>query len=875
MVPDQQAREARHMHEQAAKDELNMLSNVGPDKVLRGRSIAGDSSRDGGKIGKLNIMALNESKGLNRSSLLEAPVPHFIRCSVDDNSGEPHEIHDIASIRASHSQHQVAKSSQLDDGDHDPTHSQATNNLIEPVSKASSTSTDHPEIPSKRALPASDDGTLPFEIKKISLTTEQLTAEQPTLFPNLLRSLPTPSYPIEHPTQLSTLQTGKITYTGAANPNNPSIKSNEFAPSKNNALAQTGNHQPAPKAEKLIHNSKAYKPSTIESDATEDEEMKSTASLKVDGDDDSDTILQDEEEVHATSNTAPIVAQGSSTNIPITRDTSFSTRPSRKAARKASAIMAAARKKNKKKKGKAGGGGNGDPNAAPPFVASGAPPPPPPPPPRRSAGRGGPPSGGHNVTWGFTTGPNGPWIEPPVINDPIFARPSEKKGLKKETQEAIKQLERTASGYDPHSPGRVAKQERMYKLRLLANTGQWATSNVRGATDWEEVQKQRMGVAVREAMRKQEEEDEAEEMERMREEMAKHRTDKNEKKKKDNGEGSSKSAAGQVMQTKRSGGGEGSATTMGGSDGDDDAATLIGEQSHDDDDDDDRSVHDAGIPRSFNEDFAQRIAALRQPQSANNRAQVSTHSAYNGNRAPGYTHPYSSDKAVPYPFPFHKHVQSGNASKHGGPSRQNAPGAPTAPFRALPTPPASFLQQNYAPAPTYASSPAALREIASSMTDEMNDIASRDNANNRTTGDGGPVRMHDFQYDNLVNSGQIGGAADTREVRPAPGPFVFQGAGASEATMPSQRQESDDHNARMTDLMERHLGLQLESPPPAGEAFPALTGEWPQFPAGLMGHSGPSEGSRGYEGAGARQGSGPFGEGSSGSGQHQSSSRPE
>lgn len=771
----------------------------------------------------------------------------------------------------------IPKWKQLDNGDHNPTHLQTTNNFVEPVPTAI-TNTDQLHIPSKRGLPVSDDGSLPFEIKKISLTAEQFTAEQPTLFPNLLRSVPTPSDPIEHPTKLPTLQTGKITYTGAANSSDPSNNSNELTPSNTNTLARIGNAQSAAEAEHLMHNSKAYKLSTVESHGTEDEEMKSTASLRLDGDDDSDTILQEEEEVHATSSTAPIVAQGSSTNIPISRDTSFSTRPSRKAARKASAVMAAARKKNKKK-GKGGGGGGGGAGGSgptpPPFVASGAPPPPPPPPPRRSTGRGGPPSGGHNVTWGFTTGSNGPWIEPPVVNDPIFARPSEKKGLKKETQEAIKQLEYTASGYDPHSPGRVAKQERMYQLRLLGNTGQWATSNVRGATDWEEIQKQRMGVAVREAMRIQEEEDEAEEMERMRMEMAKHRADK----KKDNGEGSSKSAPGQVMKAKRGGGGEGSATMMGGSDDDDDdddTATLVGRQSGDDDDD--RSVHDASletIPRSFNEDFAQRLAATRQPQSTNNRGPVNTRPDGNGNRAFGYNYPYSSDKSRRYPFPFHGHFQQDNVSGHAGPTPQN--NAPTAPFQALPTPPASFLQQNYAPAPTYASSSAALREVASNMRDEMDDIASRDATNDRTTGDGGPVLMHDFEYDNLRSSGQIGGAADTREASLAPGPFVFRGAGVGGATS-SQRQEEDNYNARMTDLMERHLGLQLETPPPAGEAFPALTGEWPRYPADLVGEttrSSEEDSRRGYGGAGARRGFGPYGEGSSGAGQHQSSSRPE
>lgn len=802
---------------------------------------------------------------MSRRAPVKAPRLKFqLPSSSVAQSGEPHEVQDIAFNRASHSARKIAKSKEIDDGDHDPTHLQTTNNFAEPVSKAS-TNTDHLHIPSKRGLPVSDDGTLPFEIKKISLIAEQFTAEQPTLFPNLLRSVPQPSFPINHPTKLPTLQTGNITKPGAAKTSDPSINSNEFAPFKIDTLARTGNDQPA------ANNKKAYKSPTTESDATEDEEMKSTASLKLDGDDDSDTILQ-EEEVHATSSTAPIVAQGSSANIPISRDTSFSTRPSRKAARKASAIMAAARKKIKKK-GKGGGGGNGGPGPTPPFIASGAPPPPPPPPPRRSGGRGGPPSGGHNVTWGFTTGPNGPWIEPPVVNDPMFARPSEKKGLKKETQDAIKQLEYTASGHDPHSPGRIAKQERMYQLRLLSNTGQWATSNVRGAMDWEEHQKQRMGVAVREAMRIQEEEDEAEEMQRMREEMAKHRADK--KKKKDNGEGSSKSAAGgQVMKTKSGDGGEGSATTMGGSDDDgDNAATLVGEQP--DADDDDRSVHDADIPRSFNEDFAQRLAVQRQAQGTNNRAPVSNpRPADNGDRASEYTYSYSSDKSRRYPNPFHGHFHSDNASEYYSPGRQTAP---TAPFQALPTPPASFLQDNYTHPPTYASSPAAVREGASQMMNDMDAIASRDATNNRTTGDGGPVRMHDFQYDNLRGSGQIGGAADTREARPAPGPFVFRGGnGNGEASIPSQNQ-GDDHNARMTDLMERHLGLQLESPPPAGEAFPALTGDWPQYPAGLMSETPrPSEeGSRGYGGAGARRGLGPFGEGSSGSGQHQSSSRPE
>lgn len=79
MVPGQHAREARHTHEQAANDELNVLSSVGPDKKLLDRSVAENSSRDGEKTGEWKMVP-NESKNFSQSSMLESsmlevPVP--------------------------------------------------------------------------------------------------------------------------------------------------------------------------------------------------------------------------------------------------------------------------------------------------------------------------------------------------------------------------------------------------------------------------------------------------------------------------------------------------------------------------------------------------------------------------------------------------------------------------------------------------------------------------------------------------------------------------------------------------------------------------------------------------------------------------------
>lgn len=748
---------------------------------------------------------------------------------------------------------------------------QTTDNLIEAVPKPD-TSPDRLHIPSKRELSTSDDGTLfsPFDIKKISLADERFTAEQPTLFPNLLRSVPPSSFPTQRPTQLPTLQTDQNTSTGATDFSYPSRKSNKFSYSSAEVIACTGNFPLPPE---VIHftqkNTATSNPPTVTSDGNEDEDMNSTTSLtpRVDGEDASNAKLQ-EEEVQATSSTAP-TAQGSSTRqMPLPRDTSFSTRPSRKAARNAAAVMAATRKKAKRGRGKGGGDGGGAGGSAPPPPPTGSAPPPPPPPARRSRGGGGngPPSGGHNVTWGFTTGPGGPWIEPPVVKDNMFARPSEKKGLRKETKEAIKQSEWAEPNYDPHSPSKVRKQETMYNIRLLANSShQWPTSNVRGAVDWEEVQKRRMGVAVREAMRQQEEEDEAEEMEKLRKMRLKQKADK----KRDNGEGSSQSAAaGQLMNTNRDGDGAGSFTTMAGSDADyvdeeksgdddDDAATLVGQQS--DDDDGDHAVHRASletIPRSFNDDFAQRLAALRKTQRTNRRVPSSTRptAADDDGGASGYIDPYASDQSRRYRSDRQEQLNLNQAYEQDEPSLSRS---------------------------NNASSPAALRKVASEMINDMYNIASRDdNTTTRTTGDGGPARMHDFEYNNLVASGQIGGAADTREARPAPGPFVFRGSGSSN----NSNDAVNNHNARITDLMDRHLDLQLESPPPPGEPFPALTGEWPQFPAGLMGQTtGLSDNSRVYGGGGgtggaggaARRGFGRFGGGSSGSGQQRPSRRPE
>lgn len=136
-----------------------------------------------------------------------------------------------------------------------------------------------------------------------------------------------------------------------------------------------------------------------------------------------------------------------------------------------------------------------------------------PPPPPRSCRK----LPGHNKTWGFTAGPGSPWIEPPIVNDLMFTRPSLYETFMKDVKDAITQLLEGDTDHNPHVPTVIQKQADMYALRVKSAMRQWPISDVRGAVRCEDVQKMRLGVANRAEMRQAKAGESEEDLEEQRE----------------------------------------------------------------------------------------------------------------------------------------------------------------------------------------------------------------------------------------------------------------------------------------------------------------------------------------------------------------------
>lgn len=769
-------------------------------------------------------------------------------------------------------------------------------------------------------------------------------SERPNKLLILFPAVPPPPFPSEQPTQLPAYRFAEIlTFTGHYSPRASSSKPSDGALAETECLAQTLTTRAA-QAFHRMRKLRAADPLAIDLRRSErrariEPEFRGLEDTRVeslrdgpvwfDGADDSDGSLKGDEH-ESMRESVPVPAEwpkgplslrsiprtnvtrapaaSKPAQIPAARDISFSTRPSRAAARAASAAISVSQYRGR------GRGRSGTTASMPSLTGSPPPPPlPPPPPPSRPSGR----SSGHNKTWGFTTGPGGPWIEPPVIDDHMFDRLSLRKNLNKDVKEAIAQLGLNDPVHDPHAFSVIQKQERMYTMRVQSTTGQWPTSNVRGAVDWEEVQKMRLGVAVGAALRQAEEEE-------REERLTEQRKADMEGKKSDKGERSSK-PKNQVTKAERASDGKGFDTAQANSglkekDGNDEDATIVDKISQTDDDDA-GSLHDGhldAIPRSFNDGSTLRGTAVRKTKLASPRILKALPA--DGTNRPSYAHVEIPQERRPS-FAKTKEAAADVDQAHDDPRRHpNIPLSFNEDFAlrraaerearserilrdiedvqarvaestlALASHEARFRQlymsrsfhEDFRPfgseaqfsasaTTTIHASPSLaapfprpectqalpdafprLHEIAGHLMDDMDSIASSDPC--RAAGDGSPVRTHDFEYRNLVASGQIGGAAETRAPRPARGPHV----GNDEATQSQER-----YNTRLMDLMERRLGLQLERPPPAGEAFPAMTGLWPQLPAALMDDVDPFQGFRAQRGAGDF---GPFSEGPSGSG---------
>lgn len=839
-ISAQHAREARYAKAKETEDKMKKLQSVGREAELEAYLADQGRFHKRESADKTMNKFLKDSNSVNRSPQAGTAVPQYVRRPMTRNPATQRGVRRRANEFAQEAQHVEVESKHSECDSATKQLHATTPDVDQPTSN---NSTDHTHNSAVRGdFPKLELSSIDADVPPSPLNDDKLPAsplytilERPANPHTLFASVPLPFSSIEHPTQLPALRPNEIpAFTGRSTSSTPSDEPRRWTAFEDDGLTESQKIRRA-KAMLVMRNLKAGDSLSSnvrrsarvqhESGRLQEKQVK-PAQVGFDGTDDSDSLFEQNEPETASSpapaaagtrstrssalrsaSNASVVsalAVPSSENESIARDTSFSTRPSRVAARNASAAISASRPNRGRGKGKG--------RARPRVTASAPPPPPPPPPPPRSPGH----ASGHNKTWGFTTGPDGPWIEPPVINDPMFTRPSQRRNLKKDVKEAIAQLEKEDPKYDPHAPNMVRKQEDMYGMRVWGATGQWPTSNLRGAVDWEENQKRRMGVAVRAAMKEAEEEERAEREEEERKAKMKETAGKE----RGNGEGSSRSD-GQAMDSDSDSDEDESATARSDCDTDyaeaksdnDEDATVVGEQSQSDDDDDAASLPSAHlntIPLSLNKGFTRRIAAERKTRLVSRRTsntvpksdamkQPQASVASSNDVTPNADQDEDdNDRQLDGVLSYHEGFFLRRAAMWDAHRRRMVRHLDNEPTEAQAPPPFSF------------------RTFSRSDHNPQSPGASPCMTGNRD-----PLHIPDYEHRNIQAFGQIGGAADMREARPAHGPYVF---GDGEAP-PSQEQ----YNARTMDLMERHLGLQLEDPPQAGEAFPALTGERPQF----------------------------------------------
>lgn len=411
-----------------------------------------------------------------------------------------------------------------------------------------------------------------------------------------------------------------------------------------------------------------------------------------------------------------------------------------------------------------------------------------------------------------------------------------------------------------HEPAEVAKQQKMYADRVAMATQVWCESNVRGAVDDEEVE---MGVKAKtaEMLRVHLEEDKLEER-TAQEATPDEVIEKDPASQETTGRKAKDKGKGKAVATQEDLDVEAVAPENDTQEfpiRDDDAISEAGSSGS--------SHHPPDIPSSFEEDFQIRQAAetltLMRYQPFASGVHVQNSQRLAGVAPIG---PPGTASAAFADDPFSRQLlPSLRDPSMGMPPGEMAPSRLPQFSQPSTAPPLIETFNNGIPSsPRYELFPPRLlreqtaRNMALSVMNQMEDIERRDIMQGRQPLQR-PVRMHDFEYRNLVNSGRIGGPADHRMAGAPRQPVQQQGFGrggtphtgtSRQPARPVQQQgfgpsgggggtsegvsELEASNNRIMSLMTDELGLTLEAPPPPGQPFPPMTGPWPEYPEYLF-----------------------------------------
>lgn len=432
--------------------------------------------------------------------------------------------------------------------------------------------------------------------------------------------------------------------------------------------------------------------------------------------------------------------------------------------------------------------------------------------------------------------------------------------FKKQYSKQIKtvRIERNmADKFDPHTPHQVNMNKLEYAMRLRRATEQWPTSNARNAPDDMDTLMENEMLEMRSPpMTSDLEEDIKEEAEKAKREQL---NDCDE----DVDHGSHGAASGANNTGMREA-------------YDNEADEFADQASADEDSSSDHATGHPDIPRSFNEDFAARqAAAAARRQDAplvrphNDAAdfrhrmlsgasgaysvaaplEVPSANSFNqpppgkGNKHPASTKerpvPLSTKQGPPYDF---KQIPAFASSRPpysidnlppsiNDRAAQEAAYAADFPWRLKP---GGTLAGAGAGPDTLSKARARkqeVRQIAEKTINEKDAIEATDKLTGRAPFTR-PYRMHDFDYDNLVASGHIGGPKATAK--------HTQQHPSSRKRAVEKDETLDESGNQVMDLMVNQLGLELEPMPPSRECFPPLTGPWADLPDHLTGRSNPN-----------------------------------
>lgn len=429
--------------------------------------------------------------------------------------------------------------------------------------------------------------------------------------------------------------------------------------------------------------------------------------------------------------------------------------------------------------------------------------------------------------------------------------------FKKQYSKQIKtvRVERNmADKFDPHTPHQVNINKLEYAMRLRRATEQWPTSNARNAPDDMNtlMENEMLEMPSPSATNNLEEETNEQAEKANREQL--HHCDDNV----DNGSNDAASGANNTGMREAY---------------NNEADESADQASADEDSLGDYATGHPDIPRSFNEDFAARQAAAAARRQDPSLVRQHNNAADFRHRIPAGAYPVATPLEVPPTnsfnqpppgkgnkhLPFTKERPVTFSTKQGPPydfkqtpafassrppysinnlppsindrAAQEAAYAADFPWRLQPAGPLAGAVAGPDTLSKARARKQEVRQIAEKTMNEKDAIEATDKLTGRAPFTR-PYRMHDFDYDNLVASGHIGGPKATAK--------HTQQQPSSRKRVVKKDETLDESGNQVMDLMLNQLGLELEPMPPSRECFPPLTGPWAHLPDHLTGRSNPN-----------------------------------